>query len=837
TPDDMKAYTARGTADLAGASISGLDLGRLRARLDLVGGVLEISDLRGRLVDRAEARGRPQATEPPPATGPLPPGGFRGRVRAELAADRDLHIDIEGVELPLGELLAVAPIRELPLSGRLTIQAAAAARGNSLADPRAWTLSGRAEMPEASYQEIVIRDLRTSLAIRRGRLTLPDLTARVGDSRLTGRLGIDLAEPWAYEAELDAGRLSCHDLLALIPHGSDPVHVAGTIAGRGAASGTLRPWRLESTGEARIGGLQVGRMTIGDLPLRWTTQGETITLTAQELQRYGGRISAEARVPVRGDRPIEGTIDLARVDTAQLSAEAPESLHLTGRADGQARFRWRPWSGGAGPPLEGQARLTAADLRVRAIPTRSVTMTLTVRDGVPKFDIQAETLGGTIQLAGDGHVGSELKDDEVHAELRATGVQLLELWEALGTSGALAKLEGTGSLSGRFQTHASLNDLRAQGTSELRNLGWGFNNWLGSLRAGLEIAPEGWRIGPVGGELWGGRVEGDGIRFERIGGGRSRYGIDLGLEGIMLPRALAFWPEADRRFAGAGRLKIQGRSEDSLRGTAEFRVDRGRVNGLELTELRIPAAWDFQPGESGRGQLRIRQAIGKLAGGRIGGDAWVALGDRRDFHARLFVDDVDLRVVSREELANRPMPGQLSGFATLSGPDPLQLSGYRGELDFDLVQASLLDIPLLDELDRSLGSAQGGVFDAGDMHGTIADRKITIDHLTLVGPLAQVHASGSVDFDGRLNLEVVANTNKELYEASQAVLLRAPNVANAVASQSEAINRVSALLSRRLLTFRITGTIRDPVAHFDRSVNVRAAIGFFFRAMRLSLRR
>jgi translocation and assembly module TamB len=595
---------------------------------------------------------------------------------------------------------------------------------------------------------------------------------------------------------------------------------------------------MMSTGQARIAGFQVGRLPIGDLPLRWTTRGETITVQAQEFQRYGGRISAEARVPVRGDQAIDATIDLARIDSAQLSAETPVSLRLTGRADGHARLRWRPWAGGGeGPLLEGEARLTAADLTVRGIPTRAVKLMLTVCDGVPKFDVQAETLGGSIQVAGDGHLGSERKDDEVRAEFRALGVQLFELWDALGISGALAKLEGSGSLTGRLRTHASLDDLHAQATAEVRELGWGFNNWLGSLRAGLRIGPEGWQIGPMVGELWGGRVEGEGIRVERLAGGRSRSGIDLRLDGIGLPRVLAFWPEADRRFAGAGTLRIQGRSEDSMRGTAEFRVDRGRVNGLELSELRIPADWDFQPGDPGRGHLRLRQGAAKLAGGRIGGDAWVALGDRRDFRAKLFVDDVDLRVVSREELASRPMPGRLSGVVTLSGPDPLQLSSYRGELNFDLVQASLLDIPLLDELDRSLGSAHGGVFDAGDLHGTIADRRISIDHLTLVGPLAQVHASGSVDFDGRLNLEVVANTNKEVYEAGQAVLAQAPNVANAVASQSEAIDRVSALLSKRLLTFRITGAIRDPIAHYDRSINVRAAIGFFFRAMRLSLRR
>jgi hypothetical protein len=153
---------------------------------------------------------------------------------------------------------------------------------------------------------------------------------------------------------------------------------------------------------------------------------------------------------------------------------------------------------------------------------------------------------------------------------------------------------------------------------------------------------------------------------------------------------------------------------------------------------------------------------------------------------------------------------------------------------FDLDQASLVDIPLLDELDRSLGSAQGGVFDQGNFHGIIADQKIRVDRLTLVGPLAQIHASGTVDFDGRLNLEVVVNTNRGIPQTGQAILAQAPNVAEAVERRAAAIDQVADFVSARLLKFRITGTIRDPIANVDRSINARGAIGFFLRAMRLS---
>jgi translocation and assembly module TamB len=815
--DDLKVYTVRGSADLAGASIGGLDLGRLMGRLDLREGVLELADLRGRLVDRPEGHGPPTATDPPPAEGPLPPGGFRGRVRADLAADRKIQLNFDGVELPVRDLVAAASSRDLPISGRLTIQATAEARGRELADARIWTLTGRARAPEVTYRKSTIRDVSTTISIEHGRLTLADVSARLGDATLKGRLGIELAAPWAYEGELDTGVLPLSELLSLLPHVPADFPVSGTVAGRGAVRGAVHPLRIESSGEARIAHFQAGRVPIGDLPIRWSTQGETILLSADEVQRYGGEIKAEARVPVHGDKPIEGTITLARVDTAELSAEAPQSWKLTGRADGKVRFRLRPGSGGKVPDLDADGQLSAADLTVRS------------------FDLQAESLGGSIQLKGDARIGADPKDDEIHADLKAIAVRLYKVWGALGTTGGLTELRGRAFLDGQLKTHADLKDVRARAKGDLEELIWGYNYPLGRLHADLSFAPEGWRIGPLSGELWGSRVKGEGVTMDRLDGGRSRFGVDVRLDRIALNRGLAFWPDADRRFAGFGALRVTGKSDDSPKGRAEFRVERGSVNGLELTELRVPADWYLTMDGAPRGALEIRRGTGKLAGGTVGGDAWIALGARRDFRAKLFVDDVDLRVISRDEMANRSVPGRISGFMTVSGSDPLQPAGYRGELDFDLVQASIGDIPLLDELDRSLGSAEGGVFDEGDFHGIIADQRIRVDRLTLVGPLAQIHATGTVDFDGRLNLAVVVNTNRGIPQTGQAFLAQAPNVAEAVAQRAAAIDQVADFVSSRLLKFRITGTIRDPNVTVDQSINARGAIGFFIRAARLSI--
>ena len=123
-------------------------------------------------------------------------------------------------------------------------------------------------------------------------------------------------------ASSHTGDLPCQELLGLVPHPPKSVQLEGTIAGRGEARGALRPWRIASSGQAKVVGLKAGRVALGEVPVRWSTRGETIAVTAEEHQRYGGRVSAEARVPVAGDGPIEGTITLAKVDAAELSAQA-----------------------------------------------------------------------------------------------------------------------------------------------------------------------------------------------------------------------------------------------------------------------------------------------------------------------------------------------------------------------------------------------------------------------------------------------------------------------------------------------------------------------------------
>ena len=104
---------------------------------------------------------------------------------------------------------------------------------------------------------------------------------------------------------------------------------------------------------------------------------------------------------------------------------------------------------------------------------------------------------------------------------------------------------------------------------------------------------------------------------------------------------------------------------------------------------------------------------------------------------------------------------------TLGGPNPALPQRYRGKVVLDLDDASLVALPVFREIDRFLGAARGGLFEDGDLLATIANRQLLVDMFTLEGRLVQLHATGTVGFDGQLNLEVLINTNQIIPETGR----------------------------------------------------------------------
>ena len=169
------------------------------------------------------------------------------------------------------------------------------------------------------------------------------------------------------------------------------------MTARGEGEGTLSPLRVQTRGEGRVDGFQVGRVPLGAVPFRWSTREEVIRVEVVEARSFGGRLTAEADVPLTAGKSVEGSAAAVGINTAMLSAALPGGdLKLTGKADGRVRFLI-PADAGS---ITSSVQLTSTGLTVQGIPAEKVTAAVGVENGVLSYDVTAESLGGKIKFQG-----------------------------------------------------------------------------------------------------------------------------------------------------------------------------------------------------------------------------------------------------------------------------------------------------------------------------------------------------------------------------------------------------------------------------------------------------
>ena len=835
----IRGYAFHGDLTLTGASLYGVDVGRVSARIDLADGVLVLSDLRGRLVDRPGGGldNPPEAlADEVPRTGPLPPGGFRGTLRAAIDPPGPLTARFEGQELPLGELAAPALPRPTPLSGLATLRVDATTDLKAARDPKAWTATGDATSRQIQFRDARLDQCAFRFTLKHARLEVPELTARLQDRPLEARFGIDLALPYAFRGHLDVTAWDVARVLAWRTGQADET-LGGTFSARAEASGTLWPRRVTSEGQGRFDRLTAGPVVVGDVPFTWTTRGDAVAVSV-DARPFGGRVEVEARLPLTSGPPITASATLTAIDTAQLGAAVPGArLALAGKASGKIDVTAAP----GGSKLDVTGRLSAPELTVQGIPAEQVQVALSTREQALAYEVKAESLGATVRLTGSLPLGPAPRGRVSDGEIRAIGFLLERVWKARGIGGATARMLGRGAVNANLRAVLQGPDagLYTHGFVELRDLKWGERLTLGRLRGVMAGTPTGWRIDPVSGDLLGGPVSGflwAASPAAGAGGAGRQVGFELRVDRASLSGVRAFLPGMPRDLEGFGTLRLSGAAGDPFRATAELTVAQARVAGLPLSDLKVPAELVSTGGHSA-GVLRLRRWAARFAGGQFRGDASFRVGEDRSFQSELTLTNLDLEPIARVfHEGPRPASGRVSGRVTIGGPNPEQPQQYRGRVDLNLSDASLVALPVFRELDRFLGAARGGLFERGHLTGTLAGRQIVVEPLTLEGRLAQVHGTGTVSLDGKLNLEMLINTNQIIPQTGQALVGLIPGLRNALGRNQEASLQVTNFLSNRLLKLRVTGTVWNPSVALDPGISVaNTAVSFFSGVLKLPL--
>jgi len=841
---DIKQYKIQGEAVLDRASIFKVDLAHLEARLDLSDGRLELKDLRGVLVDRPDGGpDNPPNVAPPsvPLDGAMPAGAFRGRLVAELDPLGQFSANFEGNQLPIGELAAPLLPRPTPLSGQFTFNVEGKADLAKASDPSAWTVTGTAESQRVSYQNAVLDHATLQFRLAEGWLEIPALKARMAGRPLDASGKLELNAPGAYEAKLNVEEWDLATVLTLIPQAPHPSPISGRVTAQAVARGTTSPWALNTEGKGQIKGFQAASVPLGLVPFRWSTDRDSILISDVKAQPFGGTLEAEAHVPIKGGGAPEGNATLSGIDTAKLSEAIPgQGISLAGIAEGSIAFVLPSKD----RPFQAKVRIQSTELTFQGIPAQQIRASVnSTNEGVLNYEVDADSLGGKVKVRGgfplSGPVRTPIPPGAADGVIRFAGFSLSPLWKAVPGASILSDLNGQGSFdaSYRNQTTGPEKDrgLWLRGRLNLGGLTWSRSNPLGEVGAILAKSPSVWRVDRLTGELMGGTLSGAAWGSNQSGR-RANTEFKLRVERASLSRLLTPLPDLASRISGLATLDLKGRMDPDLRAELGIKVDEARFSGVPIQELQAPLTVLFSP-SSGEGNVLFRQVSSRVAGGMVRGSGSLKFGRDRAFQGQLQLTSVDLQALTRLMADSRhPASGRISGQIRLSGTDLKLPQRYRGQFNLDLDDAALFSIPIFREVEKFFGSARGGLFEDGDLVGTIANRELLIESLALEGRIVQLHATGTVGFDSQLNLEVLVNTNQLVPETGKALLALIPGLKEVLGRREQAISKVGSFLSNRLLKLRVTGTLQNPSITVDSSVLIaETAVVFFSGALKLPL--
>jgi translocation and assembly module TamB len=823
TSGDPKTYRVKGTATLTQLRLLGAELEQVQARVTYTNGVLLLQDLIGRVPDVS-----------PPDAGPAPVGTFQGTARLQLVPLGELTAGLTLDRIPLTRLsdrLAEAVKKLGPgfatpfVSGSVKVQAPA----DRLRDVDAWQATGIVTVPQARALGWTLRDVAADLRLKGGTVSLTDARFTLEGTPATGSVELRLAEPFGYSGQVELSGWDLAALGRLAPDWRPPVPVEGGLDAKVGFRGTLNPLSFRPSGTATAKGLKVDNVKVKDLAFTWESDDQRLTVKDAHASLYGGTVKGTAVVPLTPTAAGNLDVRVEEVDVGELAKDlALVPVRLEGKAGGTLKGTFAAAGPGQERPLSVALDLQATRLRVQNIPAERLQGTIGYRKGVVEFNLKGEALGGRFRLEGR-HAPTAAKPAEPPRDglLELEGAQLERLWEALGVRGPLAQLGGAVNLEVRFGWEGLDRVPTGSGRVVLNRLRLGDTELAGSVRGDVQVSPREVRLREVTGSLANGLVRG-GVSLNLENQERSWF--NLTLERVEATRLLKLlWPDVDLDIQGEVDAHLRATLGREWHGTGQVMLLRGKVLGVEVSEWRLPFSGTFTPGR-GYGRAEIRDSEAQVAYGRATGEAtlnWGAGGLGLAGYLRF--TNVDLRTLLRQlgdvgQVGN----GRVTGRLDFAGQNMRSLDDLTATLKATLSQTQALEFPVLRQLTPFLRlSSPASTYNSGDLEARLARGVVRIQRLSLDGRLSQLWVEGTVTLQGRLDLDVTANTGPSTLAPHLCRFLGLRGPLNGPVPV-RLLTQANAFLTKRLLRLRVTGTVRSPVVRVEPlSLLTEEALRFF----------
>ena len=825
---DIKLYRIFGTMTLPILQLDDLTLKDVVAKVRFRDGVLKVTELAANVPDPK----RPTVT-----------GRIAGTASFGIEPRSDLTAELTLATVPLGQIFNAIPSLTGSADGLVSGGLKLRLPGDKLTDIQAAEADGTLSSDALTVLGRTVGKTLFVMKLREGVASITEANTIVEGLPISGTASVSLTDKLAFTASLDTKPLDVVSIRKLVPEAALPFDVTGKLGVTAKATGTLDPLDYTVTGTANSSDLTIGTGHLSKLTFAWGVKPTGVTVSNLSAAGYEGKLTGSVDVPFTGNGDFK--VVLNDVDARLIAKDIPSlplklEGKLSGTISGGIPSASAPASGTTpavvtatppppAPPIK--VDIQAPMLRVQGIPTRRLTGDVTYKPGSLVYKLAGDVFGGAFKLDGTYPLNESPKSSDKKPPVpvpgspatvqpvsaiqpvpvpkaapyggtfRLTAVQLDRLGEELRME-VLRPLRGRVNVAWDYTFEPGGGVPIGTGRMELIDVGWGthIHEQLNAVIP-LRVYEEGVEVREISARVLGGELRGR-ARFRYGDINRGFFSVSLNranLDEVLAPLGV---PTSDAPVT----ITLQGIFGRLYRGSGAIAVDRGKLAGFEVNELRLPFDWSYTPLVGGT--ISLRDLTAQAGGGRLTGSGTYSWGNVSRLEVKTRFSDVSIRQVLGR------VPGVKAGHATgrieLSGNDIESIHDLTGFITAEFGETSLGDAPVVRILSQYLAPLRLRTpFDKGELRGRLAKGIFRLERLSLNGSLLNMFVDGTIGLNGKLDLDVLVQTNALNLNSTVLRLFRVklPPIGPIPLTLALEISRY---LSNRVIRFDVTGTIGHP---------------------------
>jgi hypothetical protein len=705
--------------------------------------------------------------------------------------------------LPMTDLPALASAFEVKLPSEIKGQVALAFRTelplDSIADPLTYRASGHTRLEPLQLAGLPVDPLTADWVYQDGDFKLNAIRGTLAGGKLTGHAALRLRAPFAFEAKLHPDEINLAGFEKLDAAFRPPVPFTGTLTSSTELRGTLRPFAVSTTGTVKVKNFTAAGWALTDATARWHSDADKLLVDEFAAEAYDGSIMGTASLPLSSDTGGTFQLHVTDIDVGRVAREQfAANTRVAGKVTGVVEGRIAPQTGDRPRDVSVLLDLRSQRLEVERASAEKVALVVRYRHGSVHYHLDGRTLGGRVDLHGELNVAGQVYSARP-GHLRLQHIDVDRVLALSSSAGEPLPMRGTVDADLRFRLVGKELTPLARGRVVLSGLAWQDQTLAAAAQADLIIDHQEVTLrdftATVGQGIFSGKLV-----FNLRQPERSWFTATL--DGADLTTLLQPWPDLAQHCQGTLDLRLRGKLGKECSGSCDAVLMRGKLAGLAVNEWRLPIRWSLVPSE-GRGHVEMHDSHLQASGGSGTMDLSAGWNSTLRLDSQLKFVGVDLRqAFPGMKLGN----GRANGRLDISGDHIRCLDDLQGTLQATFLQTQAMQLPVLRQIAPVLGFQSSSTFQNGDLRARLARSVVHLERMTFYeGPL-QLYAEGNLTLQGRVLLDVTANTGK-LTNLAAALGWRLPSgsISNGL------LAKATTALSPRLVHLHVTGTVHEPI--------------------------